>query len=116
MKKKIIIFILIIVAVCGITATIIMLSKEKKYVEYVKFESRIENVETSRIAASTTYGWLQVQGTNIDYPVVEETQLVFSSGIDYIWRSNRYDVGENREMISGHNIKNITIILKYYHQ
>jgi len=55
-------------------------------------------------------GWLQVQGTNIDLPILDSNsyELVDSVDYSYGWRSPVYVTGENREVLVGHNIINVS--------
>ena len=100
-KKILILIIILSIVLIGLFCFLLKdkLDKNKDYKPYVTFESRIEKVEKPSIVFTTTYGWLQVQGTNIDYPVIKETNYAFNSKIDYIWRSNTYKEGTNRELI-----------------
>lgn len=75
---------------------------------YCKFDSRVSLSEKYQIEDAETIGWIQVQGTNIDYPVIRETTNAYTSGIDYLWRPNVYETGDNREVIYGHNILNVS--------
>lgn len=70
-------------------------------------DSRITKLNSNLVNTSVT-GWLKVQGTNIDYPVVWETQELYESGEDYLWRPNSYNDNYNREVIYGHNILNVS--------
>ena len=70
-------------------------------------DSRIDKVNTVLVNTNIT-GWVRVQGTNIDYPVVWETQELYESGKDYLWRPNTYNENYNREVIYGHNILNVS--------
>ena len=51
---------------------------------------------------------LQVQGTNVDFPILDfsasEGDLVYSFG----WRSPFYQTDENREVLIGHNVLNVS--------
>lgn len=71
-------------------------------------ESRIEKTSSTKIANATTVGWLMVQGTNIDYPVIKETEEAYLTGEDYLWQPNNYVEKQNREVIYGHNILNVS--------
>lgn len=53
-------------------------------------------------------GWIQVQGTNIDCPVLEAKASIYELNYSYAWRSSTYSTGENREVILGHNIINVS--------
>ena len=109
-KKKILIIIpvFVLIIVLLVFFGIRIFNNNSNYTKYVNFESRIKRISKSKIADTETIGWIQVQGTNIDYPVIKETESAYQSGIDYIWRNNNYVEGENREAIYGHNILNIS--------
>ena len=81
--------------------------KQKKDTEYYVPESRYEKAASTIIEGTVTKGWIKVQGTNIDYPVVEERETI--SGVkEYAWISSGYYEGENRMAIYGHNIQNVS--------
>ena len=106
MKKTVLITAILIFLLLFFACIYFMYPKDK---DYVTFKSRTEEIKKSELNKKTTvYGWIQVQGTNIDYPVIEENELAYLSGINYIWRVNTYKEGENREVISGHNMLNVS--------
>ena len=56
-------------------------------------------------------GWIRVQGTNIDYPVIYSKKIdVNDIEIDYsfAWRNYNEDNSKNRLVLFGHNIRNIS--------
>ena len=81
----------------------------------VVFSSRIEEEKKYQLKYKEeefeTVGWIQVQGTNIDYPIVfheggESTYPVEVTS--YAWLSN-FKVGfHNHMIVSGHNIFNLS--------
>lgn len=74
----------------------------------------------SRSAAVTSYkeknknyavdGWLKVQGTNIDYPVIINTADTDINNItdDFAWKEESPDELLKRTVIYGHNIRNVS--------
>jgi sortase B len=101
--SKIIIALILILIIIILIFTIFIKNQNNYYnpssrVSYLKYT--IEDAET--------VGWIQVQGTTIDYPVIRETNNAYTSGIDYLWQVNTYSAGENREAIYGHNILNVS--------
>ena len=107
--KKVLTIIIPVLIIVLITIMMLVTHKKVEYKPYVTFESRIKDLEESELKEETNvYGWIQVQGTNIDYPVIEEKKSIFLRDIDYIWRLNTYIEGMNREVVSGHNIQNIS--------
>ncbi len=97
-----IVFLLIVI----ITVVVIISNSTKG--NYYSPESRQEQVRSTIIEDSETLGWINVQGTDIDYPVVYETAQVYIGLKDYLWLSNRYIEGNNRIPIYGHNVKNVS--------
>lgn len=77
-----------------------------------RVESRVKNIEKAKVKDTdgiSTVGWLRVQGTNIDYPVI------YAPGVDlnyrtqdFVWTENNFDSLNNMVYISGHNIKNLS--------
>lgn len=104
-NKNRMILVVILLLVIGVIIAIGFHSKSK---DYYSPESRVDQVKSTIIEDSETIGWINVQGTDIDYPVVYETNLVYQGLKDYLWLSNRYVEGENRLAIFGHNIRNVS--------
>ncbi len=58
-----------------------------------------------------TVGWIRVQGTNIDYPVIYAPGYDFSNKIDdFAWTEADYNGLNNIVIVSGHNIKNLSAV------
>lgn len=74
------------------------------------FKNRVEDLKNYAPEDSSVYvaGWLQVQGTNIDFPILDYTSSDTSMKLDNGWRSWSYRTGENREVLLGHNIVNVS--------
>ena len=56
-------------------------------------------------------GWIKVQGTNIDYPVLDSSSESYSISdvdIDFAWTNSFSNTLNNRTVISGHNIRNVS--------
>lgn len=82
--------------------------------DYYKVTSRVDKVKSTVIDYPEdplkTVGWIQVQGTNIDYPVVHKETFDSYPGhiTGYGWLNN-YDPGVHKHIgISGHNIYNLS--------
>ncbi len=76
-------------------------------------ESRIQQYENSLASEPEgvyTYGWLRVQGTNIDYPVIMYDETIETNEIDYVWINvPLLPNGEGKRLsIYGHNILNLS--------
>ena len=82
--------------------------------DYYKVVSRTDKVKTTKVDYPDdpleTVGWIQVQGTNIDYPVVfKDTLEAFPGEISkYGWLTNYDNKFTNHMRISGHNLFNLS--------
>ncbi len=86
--------------------------KEDNYIAKhidLNFDSRIEKIKSLK-SDYYKFGWLQVQGTHIDVPVLDSESSSELESIDYSysWMSPNYNTGENRPVIMGHNILNVS--------
>jgi hypothetical protein len=79
-----------------------------------KTESRnteIANVKLDADSSFSTIGWLRIQGTNIDYPIIrsDDVDAEFPVQLEsYVWSLNLDEHYHNRIRISGHNIFNLS--------
>ena len=114
-QKKLKLFIIamsILVCCCiaGITALCINLLPN----DYFKKVDRVTEIEKNRKKDGEGYktiGWLRVQGTNIDTPIVsyENIEALDNISIDnYLWNEEGTEKLYNRVNIQGHNILNLS--------
>ncbi len=76
-----------------------------------KIEDRIGKMEEKQeIYKEDVVGWLRVEGTNIDYPVIYNTAEVNMDQLDYdfVWTNSDDEQLGNRELILGHNVLNVS--------
>ncbi len=80
--------------------------------QYYKVVSRTREVKESVKKQKDNYkvvGWLKVQGTNIDYPVIYAPNLNVANMVDdFVWTEADYEELNNIIYISGHNILNLS--------
>ena len=86
--------------------------------DYYTVETRYDSVEQKNTAAQTrkasydVVGWLRIQGTNIDFPVVSGKDDSFDNPVEstaYGWLSNVGDKEYHNVLnIYGHNIMNLS--------
>jgi len=108
-KKELYIYISIFVVIILCMILLLISKKEDNYIEHYSYQSRTSKISETKIADSPAIGWIRVQGTNIDTPVVVRTDLVEESvGNNYLWLSEYYFEGDNRKVIYGHNIRNVS--------
>jgi len=106
-----------IVMAVFLIAVVVLLAVEgyKIYQEYAnqtpvyEIEDRLDRLDQVYLDTQVPIGWVRVQGTNIDYPLVYESETVYESGEDYLWTVYVPNgEGENRLAIYGHNWKNVS--------
>ncbi len=102
--------VLSLVFVLGLVAMIAWVTLGGKTISFVPFEveARSVKVKETAIANSQAVGWIRVQGTNIDYPVIYDTHEAYDSKLDYTWITHRPTTSENRLVIYGHNLRNVS--------
>ncbi len=73
----------------------------------VNFSSRVEKLANFDSQGIMKYGWLQVEGTNIDLPIISG---VFSGEVDYSfgWLSPSSVGYKTRKVLVGHNVLNVS--------
>lgn len=105
MKKRVV----IVLGVVVIFSVCFYIFNKNMNNEIYSLESRVSNMDNTKILDSTTVGWLRVQGTSIDTPIVTLTDSI-SDNVDYdfLWLSSYYEDLENRKVIYGHNIRNVS--------
>ena len=110
LKKKYLLFcflaILFIILILYFSVTRLFSSLNNNY----KIETRVENIINERsndTDIKKTVGWLKVQGTNIDYPILYAPYYNFSyETSDFAWTEGYFKDLNNIIYITGHNIKN----------
>lgn len=77
--------------------------------DYYKLSSRLDKINSYKVDDSYALGWIRVQGSDIDTPIISVTSLVSADlKADYLWTSSYYEEKENRKVIYGHNIRNVS--------
>ncbi len=106
-KKKVFLIIGILSFLCLLSAILFLL-----FYDYYPVDSRVDkvlNYSKNDTGNYTTIGWLRVQGTNIDYPVIYAPSYDFSGMTDdFLWNEVQSDELLNQITVSGHNILNLS--------
>ena len=105
-KKWIIISIVFLVLLVGVGCHFL-----KNDVDYsVRSRTKIlEKKQKNNVSSKKTVGWIRVQGTNIDYPVLYAPDYDFTFETeDFAWTEADFKELNNIVYISGHNIKNLS--------
>ena len=111
-RNVILLVLLVILIICLFLVLLVRMFVHPK--DYYTVESRVSNISMISNQNTDNYetvGWLRVQGTNLDMPIL--------SGIDdnanfpvemerYVWNMNNDDKFYNKMNIMGHNIFNLS--------
>lgn len=109
-KQTKLIGILLVLVALGLLAFYVLKSFAPFYVSV----DRTKNVtETDAKVEDKVEGWLRVQGTNIDYPIIlndryKKTDINNMSEYDFVWTNENLPQLTNRPLIVGHNIQNVS--------
>lgn len=116
--KKIVLLLCLLVLILIMAILISLVNNKSKsnsdsYIEEdikLNFESRIDKLKTFDSGEYYKFAWIQIQGTNIDLPVLDAASSpnVKTINYSYSWMSPNYITGENRPVIMGHNILNVS--------
>ena len=106
-KKKVFLIIGILSFLCLVFAIVFLASYN-----YYPIVSRIDEIKKYAKKDTEDYatiGWLRVQGTNIDYPIIYAPTYDFSGmTYDFLWNEVSSDKLLNQVTVSGHNILNLS--------
>lgn len=97
--------ILIVIVACF---AIFFISKNKSI---YKIENRVKDMELSQLKKEEdVVGWIRVQGTNIDYPIIYNHWELDLATINYpfVWTNGDERELSNRKTIIGHNLLNVS--------
>ncbi len=104
-KKKILIVVLIIVIILGI-----MFFPKREIFVKDNGALKVEKDKKKDKNGVKTKGWLRIQGTNIDHPVIyyEDDNSKYINRDKYLWDTNANEELYNHVAITGHNILNLS--------
>ena len=106
-KQRIIIIITVIIFIIAV-ALLFAVNKEELSDYSIKDESA--NIEDAKQYGDKIVGWLRVEGTNIDLPLVETNNStnVLRSEYDFAWTNSFPDEKSNHPSFVSHNIRNVS--------
>lgn len=84
-----------------------------KYINFYKISDRVGKVDSfsKKYDKYKTVGWLKVQGTNIDYPIIYNAGNIdvnHINDLNFLWTNINEKELTNRMLIVGHNIRNVS--------
>ena len=109
-NRLIIITIIAILSVLSMSVYFRGNNKDSKK-ESFSIDTRISSIENfNKENNVSALGWLRVEGTKIDYPVVYFNLGENEKNIDYLWSTTLTQgvKGNNRIVVYGHNIRNVS--------
>lgn len=110
--KKFLLGITLLISCCIVLTLIATLKPEKE--EYYTIKDRTKQIEKSKKKDTEDYktiGWIRVQGTNIDTPVIGYSNNVAGVPVElgnYVWNLDPEEKYYNKINIMGHNIMNLS--------
>ena len=107
-KRRIILLILLIIIVAVILSFVYYKSNFKFSTFAMKDEST--KIEDAKQYGDNVVGWLRVEGTNIDLPLimVDEDTDVLNGDYEYAWTNSFPDGTGNRPAYISHNVRNVS--------
>ncbi len=110
-KSKLILIIILLIAAL-LTLIFLLVKGVKNLIPIYRIEERAEKVKNYEVknVDAKAIAWLRVQGTNIDYPVIDNNDRVGVERIsqDFAWTQGIISPLPNKLFILGHNIKNVS--------
>ncbi len=105
----ILIFLLVILALCYLFR---VLDVKKYLIPIYKVEDRTSQIKKAeeKYKDEDVVGWIRVQGTNIDYPIVRNYQdmEIRERGFDHVWVNSNIKPLPDYFSIIGHNVRNVS--------
>lgn len=101
-NSLIIIFILLILIVSAIVY--------KNRFRYYSIEDKTSNIKKTKFDDSNPIGWIRIQGTKIDFPIFNNSDVdVSSNDLELGWVNTDYRSElEDRSVILSHNVRNVS--------
>ena len=112
-NKKIFYFSILFICILSVLLMILLKNTFSRK-DYYIVKSRVTNMKNIRAmenygAGSSVVGWLQIQGTDIDYPLIYNTSWTYPVEAKNYAKMTYYTSGfHNHFEISGHNIFNLS--------
>ena len=117
MKKKVrpkkvkTVIVLNLVIIIFIVAIVFFFLSEEKVMSDFKILDETEKINDAKKYGDDVVGWLRVEGTNIDLPLIgagEGDTDVIKDDYDFAWTNSFPDEKSNRPAFISHNIRNVS--------
>lgn len=101
--------------ICCCLVFVMLLAVTSSSKEIYKVDSRVKEIEKEKKSEDDegieTIGWLRVQGTTIDAPIISYENVDYLNTIDkedFLWNQNKQEKFFNQVSVSGHNVLNLS--------
>lgn len=107
-KNKLYVLIGIIFLMIGVA--MILWYQQTPKISNFKAYSETKKIEAAKKYGDTVVGWLRIEGTNIDLPLIRATNdtSVLRSEYEFAWTYSNPDRKSNRPAFISHNIRNVS--------
>ncbi len=108
-KKRVVILFTILIIVFIFIFSFVYYNNSFKISDFVA-KNEIKKIEDARRYGDNIVGWLRVEGTNIDLPLImtDENTDLLNGDYDYAWTNSFPDGTGNRPAYVSHNVRNVS--------
>lgn len=118
-KRKLVTTLIFLIVLIIISIIVYLIFFSEKYYEIEVRKNNVEDYAKNDTGDYKTVGWLRVQGTNIDYPIIYAPDYNLNYKTDnYLWTEVNNKKLINKISVLGHNIMNLSskpLVGKEYH-
>lgn len=111
-KKKIYIALIFLLTILILFCLFKIFNLKRFFIPIYKIEDRTSNVKKAeeKYQHEAVAGWIRVQGTNIDYPIVRNFQdiTVKQRDFSHVWVNGNIEKLPEHFTLIGHNVRNVS--------
>lgn len=109
MKKKMIIALSILIVIVAIALVFVYYKVNFRTSDFAVLDET-DKIEDAKQYGDEVVGWLRVEGTNIDLPLIKinEDTDVYNDAYDFAWTNSIPDGTGNRPAYISHNVRNVS--------
>lgn len=109
MKKKMIIVLIILIIIIAIGLTFVYYRSNYRFSSFAILDET-DKINDAKKYGDDVVGWLRVEGTNIDLPLIraDENTDLLKGDYDFAWTNSFPDGTGNRPAFISHNIRNVS--------
>lgn len=109
MKKRVLLLLGLLIIIVAIVLVFVYYKGNYKISDFVALEET-DKIEDAKKYGDTVVGWLRVEGTNIDLPLimVDDDTDVLNDEYQFAWTNSIPDGTGNRPAYISHNVRNVS--------